>query len=76
MNNEIKAIIAETLKVNIDLITDNLSIGDIPEWDSMGNLNIIQSIESKLSIDIPMEDLFELTSVASIIEEVEKIKNA
>lgn len=76
MEHEIKSLISEVLRVKQNLITDSLSIGEIPEWDSMGNLNIIQAIEAKFQIDIPMEDLFELTSVKSIIEEVEKIKNA
>lgn len=76
MENEIKSLISEVLRVKRNLITNSLSIGEIPEWDSMGNLNIIQAIEAKFQIDIPMEDLFELTSVKSIIEEVEKLKNA
>lgn len=75
MEQEIKSAIAEALKVNQELIIDTLSIGDIPEWDSMGNLNIIQTIEARFGIDIPMEDLFELTSVKSIVGEVKKIKN-
>ncbi len=75
MEQEVKSAIAEALNVNKELITDTLSIGGIPEWDSMGNLNVIQTIEARFGIDIPMEDLFELTSVKSIVGEVKKIKN-
>jgi acyl carrier protein len=52
-----------------------LSSGDIPEWDSVGNLAIISTIEQELDLEFPLEDLFDLTSVRSIVEEVEKLTN-
>ena len=75
MESHIKEIIARVLNVALDLITDDLSSGDIPEWDSVGNLAIISTLEQELEIEFPLEDLFDLTSVKSIVEEVEKITN-
>ena len=67
-------IIATTLGVDESSLSNHISIGDLPEWDSVGNLAIIASLEQELQIEIPLEDLFELTSVESIIEEVNKLK--
>ncbi len=75
MESHIKEIIARVLNVALDQITDDLSSGDIPEWDSVGNLAIISTLEQELEIEFPLEDLFDLTSVKSIVEEVEKITN-
>lgn len=75
MESHIKEIIARVLNVALDRITDDLSSGDIPEWDSVGNLAIISTLEQDLEIEFPLEDLFDLTSVKSIVEEVEKITN-
>lgn len=75
MREQIKEIIADTLHVDITVLTDNLSIGGIPEWDSIGNLTIISALEEKLDIEIPIEDLFDLTSISAIIEEIEKLKS-
>lgn len=75
MESHIKEIIARVLNVALDRITDDLSSGDIPEWDSVGNLAIISTLEHELEIEFPLEDLFDLTSVKSIVEEVEKITN-
>ncbi len=75
MESQIKEIIARVLNVALDRITDDLSSGDIPEWDSVGNLAIISTLEQELEIEFPLEDLFDLTSVKSIVEEVEKITN-
>lgn len=77
MNSEsqVKSIIARVLGVDVSLITDELSSGDIPQWDSVGNLAIISTIEQELSLEFPLEDLFDLTSVRSIVDEVNQLFN-
>lgn len=76
MDAQVKQIIARVLNVELGVITDSLSSGDIPEWDSVGNLAIISTIEQELEVEFPLEDLFDLTSVKSIIDEVNQLKNA
>ncbi len=76
METQVKEIIARVLNVEPGVITDNLSSGDIPEWDSVGNLAIISTIEQELNIEFPLEDLFDLTSVQSIVDKVNQLTNA
>lgn len=71
----IKEIIADTLGIDIERITDDLTAGDIEEWDSVGNLTIISTIEEELEVDIPIEDLYELNNIKAIVEEIIKLKN-
>lgn len=71
---EIKAIIASTLNVDAEKVSPSLSIGGIPEWDSMGNMAIISAIEEGMGIEFPIEDLFELNSVEAIVTEIERLK--
>lgn len=71
----VKEIIAQALGVPLEQIRDDLAIGDIPQWSSMANMSIISSIEKTLDIEIPIDDLFEMTSVAAIEAEVRKVKN-
>ena len=73
MEKQIKQIIARVLNVDLDVITDTLSSGDIPQWDSVGNLAVISTIEQELDIEFPLEVLFDLTSVQTIVEEVNKL---
>lgn len=70
---KIKNIIAETLNVSPEIITESLGVGDINEWDSMGNMAIIAALEERLGIEFPIEDLFELNSVEALIEEIDKL---
>ncbi|MBQ3732298.1 MAG: acyl carrier protein [Muribaculaceae bacterium] len=73
MEEQIKQIIARVLNVDLDVITDTLSSGDIPQWDSVGNLAVISTIEQELDIEFPLEVLFDLTSVQTIVDEVNKL---
>ena len=75
MESQVKEIIARVLGIPQSRLTDELSSGDIPEWDSVGNLAIISIIERELDIEFPLEDLFDLTSVKSIIDEVKKLSD-
>lgn len=73
MESQVKEIIARVLNVDIAVVADDLSSGDIPEWDSVGNLAIISTLEQELDLEFPLEDLFDLTSVRSLIDEVNKL---
>ena len=75
MESQVKDIIARVLNVDPSVITDGLSSGDIPEWDSVGNLAIISTIEQEMGIEFPLEDLFVFSSVQSIINKVNQLSN-
>ena len=75
MEARVKEIIARVLNVDAGVITDDLSSGEIPQWDSVGNLAIISTIEQELDVELPLEDLFDLTSVRALVDEVNKLKN-
>lgn len=75
MKEKVKEIIAEALQVDKTVLTDDLSIGGIPEWDSVGNLTIISALEEALEVEIPLDDLFELTSISALVAEIEKLKS-
>lgn len=71
----IKHIAASVFDVDASEITESLAPGDLDAWDSVGNLALLSSIEEELEVDIPIEDLFDLTSISAIIEEVNRLKN-
>lgn len=74
MKENVTEIIAEVLRVLPEKVIPELSIGDIPEWTSMAQLEIISTLEARLGIEFPIDDLFDLTSVQALIDEVDKLK--
>ena len=73
-SNKIKEIAANTFGVELEKITDDLAVGGIEEWDSVGNLTLISAIEEELEVDFPIEDLFELNNIKAIVAEINKLK--
>lgn len=49
-----------------------LKIGDIEEWDSQGNLNLLLAIEEEFNIRFSMEEMSELKSIKQIILAIER----
>jgi acyl carrier protein len=76
MDQQIRKIIADVLNVDAAVVTDDLAVGSIPEWDSVGNLAIISTIEQELGVEFPLDELFDLTSVEAIIDAVNRNKHA
>lgn len=73
MRDKIVEIVAEVLGITPEQVQPGLSIGDIPAWGSMAQMRLISTLEQRLEIEFPLEDLFDLTSVSAIVEEVEKL---
>jgi acyl carrier protein len=72
--NDIKksvyALIANILDVDVDVIDDELAIGDIPEWDSLGHMKIIAALETEMGIILDIEQTLEIEDVEDIIDAV------
>lgn len=74
--NDVAEIVAAELKIGVEEINKELSVGDVPQWGSMAQMAIIVALQNKFGIKIPMEDLFDLTSVGDLVAEVEKLRHA
>jgi acyl carrier protein len=71
MNDNLTAaigdLISDTLVVPRDQVTDNFTYGDIPEWDSMGHMNLMMALEVKFNIQITADTITNLVSIPAII---------
>jgi acyl carrier protein len=52
----------------IEKFTEDLSIDNVPGWDSMAHVGLILAIQKEFAMSIPPADAIELTSVKSIIQ--------
>ena len=68
--SDIKEVIAKTLKVEIDVIENDLAMGDIPEWDSLAHMQIIAALETDLDIILDIEQVLDIEDVQDIIDAV------
>lgn len=66
-NKNIKKILKETFsKSKIPNDISKLKMGDIKEWDSLGNFNLLLAIESEFKIRFSMKEISEIKSIKSL----------
>ena len=72
--NEIKEkvieIIAKICEVDKKEVTENSMVGDFPTWDSLGQLNILQTVQDEFEIEFEPEEMMEIEDVNDIIKTV------
>lgn len=61
-------IISNALNIDFELVNDELAIGAIPEWDSLGHLAILSAIEKEYEIELDVDQTLEIEEVIDIWE--------
>lgn len=66
LSKRIQALLVESLRVPPDQITPELTFGDLPQWDSMGHMEVMMALEAQFGIEINADTITTLTSVPAI----------
>lgn len=69
--NKVCEIVAQVCGVDVNEVNENSAIGDFPQWDSIGHLTILSTIESQMGISFEPEEMMELEDVKDIVRAVE-----
>ena len=73
MLEKIKALLAEELGVNADEITAETSFKEDLGADSLDLFELVTNLEEEYNIEIPAEQLEEMTTVGKVIEYLKSI---
>lgn len=68
MLEKMQEIIAEQLNCDADTITEDTSFKDDLGADSLDLFELVMALEDEYSIEIPAEELTDLTTVGAVIE--------
>ena len=68
LENRVQMIVADVLKIPLDQVTEELAIGDIPEWDSVANIRLLQKIEEIFDIEIDPIDALDAEDVFDFVK--------
>jgi len=76
MNTQEKIIeiIAGILKVDVAQITVESAVGDVPSWDSLAQLSILQSVQDEFDVEFDPEEMMDIENVGDIVKTVEAKK--
>jgi acyl carrier protein len=70
---EIKSSIAKHFKVELELIVDDLMVGDIPQWDSLGHISLMSHLEQEFNLSIDVDQSLEMETIEDIVEILNEI---
>jgi acyl carrier protein len=66
LDKRLEKVIREVFPIETDTIDEDWTSDDIPDWDSVGHLNLIMEIEKEFNIKIEIEEMFEVEKLGDI----------
>lgn len=70
---ELKQIIAKALNIKVSQVTEDLNSNKLEEWDSLGQLSIISSLDKKFKGKIDLSKISNLDNYKDIKKKLKKI---
>jgi citrate synthase len=68
----VQALLAEAFQAPVEQITPALAFGGIPQWDSMGHMEVMLRLEARFGVEVSADTIASLTSVPAICEYLAK----
>ncbi len=66
LTSRVRGLLSEALQVPAEAVGAELSFGDLPQWDSMGHMEVMVQLEERFGVEISAETIAALTSVEAI----------
>jgi len=72
IEQEVKQVVLESLRIAEAEYSEELAAGDIPAWDSLGHVNLLMAIERHFHIVFDVADAIDIETVGDLIETVKR----
>ena len=66
LTSRVCGLLSEALQVPTKAVSADLSFGDLPQWDSMGHMEVMVQLEERFGVEISADTIAALTSVEAI----------
>ncbi|MCB0476344.1 MAG: acyl carrier protein [Flavobacteriaceae bacterium] len=70
---KLRGIFASELGLEKAEVDGTLQYSMIPEWDSVGHMHLVAAIEEVFSIEIPDNDVAEMTTFNNVVDTVSRL---
>lgn len=72
----VKSIMADAFNLPKEQLADDLAFGDIPQWDSLGHMDLLMTLEQHFGFKLDADLIAELTSIDTICRYLKENQNA
>jgi acyl carrier protein len=69
--DKVRDVMANALGISVDKIAPSLAFGELDEWDSMGHMEVMVSLEEHFGVEINAETISEFLSIPIILAHIE-----
>ena len=76
MDDRIRTIMAEVLRLPVERIGADAAIGSVPNWDSTAHMRMMLALEDAFGIDLDEAHMVEMTSLAKIRAAVDELRSS
>ena len=58
----------EAFNFPVENVTPETGPDDVPHWDSLGHMNLVNALEAEFKIEFEIDAIMEMISVAKIVD--------
>jgi len=66
LDTKLNEIVASTLHIPLDMVTDQLTMTEVESWDSLQHMDLIAALEQTFGAEFTFEEIVSMRSVAEI----------
>jgi len=70
VDKKVEDILKDVFKLDADAELNDVAPGSIPQWDSLGHVNLIHGAEDAFGIRFSVDEIAQIDSLASLKETV------
>lgn len=70
IEKKVEDVMKDVFKLEADTDLSHVSPGSIPQWDSLGHVNLIHGVEEAFSIRFSVDEIAQIDSLDSLKETV------
>lgn len=67
----VQVVLAAALNVDASEITAETQFGDLPQWDSMGHMEVLVALEKEFGVEVSADTITNLVSIPAICDHIE-----
>ena len=68
----VQAIVADAIQVPVEMVTPDLAFGDLPQWDSLGHMEVMLRLEEQFGLTIDADLIAQLINIPEICKYLEE----
>ncbi len=68
---QVQNLVADSLQVPAEMVTPDLAFGDLPQWDSLGHMEVMLRLEEQFGVAVDADTIAQLISVPEICQYLE-----